>query len=95
LSETGILLALLDTGGWLWIVVLAMLVIAGYFFLDKLMRKGVYEEGTEGRSRLNSALSEMQTLVDPAHRHVMEQQERNRAEDDEAADGKSKAKNPL
>lgn len=50
------------------------------------MRKGIYEEGTEGRSRVSSAFSELQTLIDPAHRHVIEQQERKRAEHDEAGD---------
>ena len=59
-----------------WIVVICLLLVAGYFFLNKLMRRGIYEESTEGRSRLNSAISEMQTLVDPGHRHVMEQRER-------------------
>jgi hypothetical protein len=77
---------LLDAGNWTWIVVIALLAIGGFFFVNKLMRKGIYEEGTDGRSRLNSALSEMQTLVDPAHRHVLEERERKRAEHDDAGD---------
>ena len=67
------MILLLSAGSWTWLIVLLLLVIGGYFFLDKLMTKGVYEESTEGRSRVNAAFSEMQTLVDPAHRHLMEQ----------------------
>lgn len=77
---------LLNDVAWLWIVVLVGLVVGGYFFLDKLMRKGIYEKSTEGRSRINSAISEMQTLVDPGHRHVIEVRERKRAERDDAGD---------
>jgi hypothetical protein len=77
---------LLDASGWTWIVAIALLAIGGFFFVNKLIRKGVYEESTEGRGRLNSALSEMQTLVDPGHRHVLEERERKRAEHDDAGD---------
>jgi hypothetical protein len=77
---------LLDASGWTWGVVLALLAIGGFLFVNKLMRKGIYEESTEGRSRLTSALSEMQALVDPAHRHVLEERERKRAEHDDAGD---------
>jgi hypothetical protein len=35
---------LLDAAGWTWIVVIAGLIVGGYFFLDKLMRKGIYDE---------------------------------------------------
>ena len=76
----------LSTGAWTWLIVLLLLVICGYFFLDELMSKGIYEESTEGRSRVNAAFSEMQTLVDPAHRHVMEERERKRGEHDDAGD---------
>ncbi|HZU29908.1 MAG TPA: hypothetical protein VFB79_02265 [Candidatus Angelobacter sp.] len=69
---------LIDTAGWTWIMVIAMLLVGGYFFIDKLMRKGIYEESTDGRSRVSSAFSELQTLVDPAHRHVIEEQDRKR-----------------
>jgi hypothetical protein len=79
-------MVLLDAGGWAWGITIVLLLAGGFFFLDKLMRKGVYEEGTEGRSRLNSALSEMQSLVDPGHRHVMEERERKRGEQDNASD---------
>jgi hypothetical protein len=76
----------LDAPAWTWIVLIAALVIGGYFFLDKLMRKGIYEEGTEGRSRMNNAFSELQSLVSPAHKHVAEARERKRAEHDAAGD---------
>jgi hypothetical protein len=36
------------------------------------MRKGIYDETKIGGSLINSAFSELQTLVDPAHRHVIE-----------------------
>jgi hypothetical protein len=77
---------LLDAGGWTWIIVVGLLVVGGYFFMNKLMRKGIYEESTEGSSRLHHAFSEMQTLVDPGHRHVVEERERTRAEHDNAGD---------
>ena len=67
-------------------MVIAGLVVGGYFFLDKLMRKGVYEESTEGRSRVSSAFSELQSLVNPEHRHVAEARERKRVEHDDAGD---------
>ena len=83
-------LLLLDANGWTWIAVITLVVICGYFFLDKLMRKGVYEEGrTSGgmMGRAGSALSELQTLVAPAQRNVIEElQERKRAEHDDAGD---------
>ena len=77
---------LIDASGWTWIIVIVLLVVGGYLFLNKLMSKGVYEESTQGRSRLNSALSEMPTLVDPAHRHVIEERDRKRSEHDDAGD---------
>jgi hypothetical protein len=77
---------LLDAAGWIWIVVIAGLIIGGYFFFDKLMRKGIYDESRAGGSLINSAFSELQTLVDPAHRHVIEERERKRAEHDNAGD---------
>ena len=80
------MILLLSAGGWTWLIILLLLVIGGYFFLDKLMSKGIYDESTEGRSRMNAAFSEMQTLVDPAHRHVLEERERKRGEHDDAGD---------
>ena len=77
---------LLDVTGWPWIVVITGVIVGGYFFLDKLMRKGVYEESTEGRSRVNRAFSELQSLVNPEHHHVAEARERKRAEHDNAGD---------
>lgn len=56
------MILLLSAGGWTWLIVLLLLLLGGYFFLDKLISKGIYEESTEGRSRINAAFSEMQTL---------------------------------
>jgi hypothetical protein len=86
-----VLILLLSAAGWTWLIVLLLLAIGGYFFLDKLMSKGIYEESTEGRSRANAAFSELQTLVDPAHRHVMEERERKRGEHDDAGDDPDQA----
>ena len=78
---------LLSASAWTWLIVLLLLVVGGYyFFLNKLMSNGIYEESTKGRSRVNSAFSELQTLVDPAHRHVMEEREHKRGEHDDAGD---------
>jgi hypothetical protein len=77
---------LIDATGWTWIVVIAGLLIGGYFSLDRLMYKGIYDESRVGGSLINSAFSELQTLVDPAHRHVMEEREHKRAEHDDAGD---------
>jgi hypothetical protein len=77
---------LLSASGWTWLIVLLLLAIGGYFFVDKLMSKGIYDASTEGRSRANAAFSELQTLVDPAHRHVMEERQRKRGEHDDAGD---------
>ena len=77
---------LLSANAWTWLIVLLLLVIGGYFYLDKLMSKGIYNESTEGRSQVNAAFSGLQTLVDSAHRHVMEERERKRGEHDDAGD---------
>ncbi len=77
---------LLSASAWTWLIVLLLLVVGGYFFLNKLMSKGIYEESTKGRSRVNTAFSELQTLVDPAHRYVMEEREHKRGERDDAGD---------
>lgn len=50
------------------------------------MRKGIYDETKIGGSLINSAFSELQTLVDPAHRHVIEERERKRAEHNDSGD---------
>jgi hypothetical protein len=77
---------LIDAAGLTWIIVIAVLLVGGYFFIDRLMRKGIYEDRAGGgmMGRMGSAQSELQTLVDPAHRHVME--ERKRGEHDDAGD---------
>jgi hypothetical protein len=77
---------LVNSGTWTWLIVLALLLIAGFWFLDRLLRKGVYDEDTRGSSSLGSAISSMQTFVDPSHRHVIEEQERKRSERDDAGD---------
>jgi hypothetical protein len=77
---------LLDAGAWTWLIAILLLLVGGFFFLDTLTREGIYEESTQGRSRANSALSELQSLLDPAHRHVIEERERKRAEHDNAGD---------
>jgi hypothetical protein len=77
----------MDASAWTWMVVIAGLVIGGYFFIDRLMRKGIYDGRAGGMmGRMGSAQSELQTLVDPAHRHVMEERERKRGEHDDAGD---------
>jgi hypothetical protein len=79
--------SLIDAAGWTWIIVIAGLVVGGYFFIDRLIRKGIYEGRAGGVvGRMGSAQSELQTLVDPAHRHVIEEQNRKRAEHDDAGD---------
>jgi hypothetical protein len=79
---------LLDATGWTWIVMIAALVIGGYFFLDRLMRKGIYEGRAGGGilGRMGISTSELQMLVDPAHRHVIQEQDRKRSEHDDAGD---------
>ena len=75
---------LLDTAAWTWIIVIAVLLIGGYFFLDMLMHKGIGSRGSSGLA--GNALSQLQTLVDPAHRHVIEERDRKRSEHDDAGD---------
>ncbi|HZE24428.1 MAG TPA: hypothetical protein VE054_10570 [Blattabacteriaceae bacterium] len=79
---------LIDAAGLTWIIVIAVLLVGGYFFIDRLMRKGIYQGRAGGgmMGRMGSAQSELQTLVDPAHRHVMEERERKRGEHDDAGD---------
>lgn len=78
---------LIDAAGWTWIIVIAVLLVGGYFFIDRLMRKGIYEGRAGGMmGRMGSAQSELQTLVDPAQRHVIGEQDRKRAEHDDAGD---------
>ena len=52
------------------------------------MRKGIYEGRAGGviLGRMGSFTSELQTLVDPAHRHVIEECERKHCEHDDAGD---------
>lgn len=75
---------LLGAAGWIWIVVIAGLMVGSYFSLDRLMRKGIVSRGSSGLA--SNALSQLQTLADPAQHHVIEQQERKRSEHDDAGD---------
>ncbi len=58
---------LLDATGWTWIVVIAALVMGGYFFLDRLMRKGIYEGRAGGGilGRMGSSTSELKRWLIP------------------------------
>jgi hypothetical protein len=77
---------LVNSETWTWLIVLALLLIAAFWFLDRLLRKGVYDEDAGGRSSLGNAISSMQTFVDPSHRHVIEEQKRKRSEHDDAGE---------
>lgn len=80
-----LVLLLIETETWLWTGVLLLLLVAGFAFFDRLLRKGVYDEDTAGRGhRAGAALSELQTLVNPAHKHVHEERERKRVEHDDS-----------
>ena len=76
----------LNTADWIWIGALLLLVPGAVLFVDRLLRKGVYDEDTGGTSRLGSAISDLQTLFDPSHRHVAEERERKRAEHDDSGE---------
>jgi hypothetical protein len=79
---------MLDAAGLTWIIVIGGLLVGGYLFIDRLMRKGIYDGRAGGGmiGRMGSATSELQTLFDPAHRHVIEEQDRKRGEHDDAGD---------
>lgn len=72
---------------WIWTIILVLLAIGGFLFLDRLLRKGVYDEDTTGRSdRAGAALSELQTLLNPAHEHVRQEREQKRVERDDSGE---------
>ena len=78
---------IIETATWLWIGVLLLLMVAGFAFFDRLLGKGVYDQDTAGRGhRAGAALSELQTLFNPAHKHVHEERERKRVERDDAGE---------
>jgi hypothetical protein len=76
----------ISESSWVWLGAIIVLGVGGFLFFDKLMRKGIDEESTKGRSRTSSAFSELQSMIDPAHRHVMEERDRKRNEHDDAGD---------
>ncbi len=76
-------LLIVETETWLWTGVLLLLLVAGFAFFDRLLRRGVYDEDTADRGhRAGAALSELQTMFNPAYKHVREERERNRVEHD-------------
>lgn len=80
-------LFMIETETWLWTGVLLLLLLVGFAFFDRLLRKGVYDEDTAGRGhRAGAALSELQTLFNPAHKHVREERERKRVEHDDSGE---------
>ena len=82
-----LLLLIIETETWLWTGVLLLLLVAGFAFFDRLLRKGVYDENTAGRGhRAGAALSELQTLFNPAHKHVREEREQKRVEHDDSGE---------
>jgi len=83
MNTLGLILALFDPASFMWGVVIVLFLVGGFLSFDRLLRKGVYDEETRGRSdRVGAALSELQTLFNPAHKHVNEERERQRAEHD-------------
>jgi hypothetical protein len=80
------MLLLLEPQAWAWLGALALLAVGGFWFVDRLMRKGVYDDDTRGSSNVGNAVSNVQTLFDPGHRHVIEQQEQKRSEHDDAGE---------
>ena len=81
------LFVLVESGTLVWVVALSVLLVVGFLFIDRLLRKGVYDKDTAGRSdRAGAALSELQTLFNPAHKHVCEEREQKRAESDNSGE---------
>ena len=87
MNKPGQILALLDPATYIWAAVIVGFLVGGFLFVDRLLRKGVYEEDTAGRSdRAGAALSELQSLVNPAHKHIREERERQRVEHDDSGE---------
>lgn len=81
-----IMLSVTDANTWTWVIAIAVLLAGGFWFLDRLMRRGLDNDDPSGSSNLGSAVSNLQTLVDPGHRHAIEERERKRGEHDDAGD---------
>jgi len=80
-------LPIIEMETWLWTGVLLLLLVAGFVFFDRLLRKGVYDEDTAGRGhQAGTALSELQILFNPAHKHVREEREQKRVERDDSGE---------
>jgi hypothetical protein len=80
------LIIFLTPGDWILIGALVCFVVCAFLFMDRLLRKGVYDEETGRTSNLGSAISNLQTMFDPAHRHVAEERETKRAERDDSGE---------
>ncbi|HEX7286429.1 MAG TPA: hypothetical protein VF532_09610 [Candidatus Angelobacter sp.] len=86
MARMNLMLFSLEPQTRVWLGALALLLLGGFWFVDRLLRKGVYDEDTGGASSLGNAVSNLQTLFDPAHRHVIEEQERERGEHDDSGE---------
>jgi hypothetical protein len=72
---------------WTWIVALGLLVVSALLGLNRLMRQGIFYNDRAGiGSRAGAAFSELQSLVSPSHKHVIEERERKRGEHDDSGD---------
>jgi hypothetical protein len=72
---------------WTWIVALGLLMVSALLGLNRLMRQGIFYNDRSGLgSRAGAAFSELQSLVSPSHKHVIEERERKRGEHDDSGD---------
>ena len=76
----------ISEGSWVWLGAIIVLGVGGFLFFDNMMRKGMDRGNARGTSGLSSAFSSLQTIIDPGHRHVIEERDRKRGEHDEAGD---------
>lgn len=79
-------MVVISESSWIWAGAITVLGISGFFFIDKLINQGIDKDSSRGRTRMSGAISELQTLVDPAHRHVIEERDRKRGEHDDSGD---------
>jgi hypothetical protein len=79
--------ALISETSRIWIVTLGLLAVAALLGVNRLMRKGIAFNDRAGLgSRAGAALAELQSLANPAHKHVIEERERKRGEHDDSGD---------
>ncbi len=76
----------ISESSWVWLGAIVVMGVGGFVFFDNMMRKGMDRGNTRGTSAMSSAFSALQTMVDPGHRHVMEERDRKRGEHDDAGD---------